>query len=600
MAPHQPNRQAFLGVEKSLTGKRWQDRLSPAAANQALAITQQHAIPELVARVLAARDVEAEDAVQFLLPAIRDLMPDPSTLTDMDLAAKRLAKAIANRERVAIFGDYDVDGACSAALLSRYLGHFGVPNEIYIPDRIFEGYGPNPAAVAELYGKGAGLLVTVDCGIASHQALAQAERLGFDTIVLDHHQVGETLPPALARVNANRQDDLSGLGDLCACGVVFMALVAVNRDLRGAGTTNLPDLLDWLDLVALATVCDVVPLKGLNRAFVVKGIQVMQQRGNVGLSALCDVARLDGPVSTYHLGFVLGPRINAGGRIGDAALGAKLLTETDPDAAREISTELDRLNEERQAMEAAMLEEADAQAAAEIGAGPPPPVLITASAGWHPGVVGLIASRLKDRYNRPTFAVAFDDTGRGSASGRSIEGVDIGIAVRAALDKGLIEKGGGHAMAAGLTVQRNKLGDLRGFFEDKLAKSVDGATGCSTLKIDAAMTARAATRDLLALIERAGPYGAGHPAPVFAFPAHRVRYAALVGRNHVRLTLSAGDGATLKAIAFRAADQPLGRFLLENRGEPVTIAGTLMPDNWQGRNGVQLRVIDASGQGVVT
>lgn len=586
----------FLGVVDSAGGRVWRDRLDARSRNIALAMAQSSGLPELVARVLAGRGVAPEEAAAFLAPTIRDLMPDPSTLTAMDAAAERLAEAVRARRKVAIFGDYDVDGAASSALLARYLAHYGVESEIYIPDRVFEGYGPNPQAMADLVGRGAQLIVTVDCGSVSFEALEAAEKLGVDVVVLDHHQMDDRLPPAVAVVNPNRQDDLSGLGHLCAAGVVFMALVATVRLLRGRGANAgppAPDLLAWLDLVALATVCDVVPLKGLNRAFVVKGLAVMRARQNPGLAALAGVSRLSGPPEAWHLGFMLGPRINAGGRIGDAALGARLLATQDPVEAETIAARLDELNSERQAQEVRMVEEAVAQAEAEIGEGEGPAVLFTVSEDWHPGIVGLIASRLKDRYHRPAFAIHFDPSGKGAGSGRSVSGIDLGAAVRAAVEAGLLVKGGGHAMAAGLTVERSRMGDLRAFFEERLAAASAALRENKSLSIDGALTARGATLELMEMLEQAGPYGAGHPLPVFAFPAHGVQGARIVGRDHVSLRLGAGDGAMLQAIAFRSAETPLGRLLLS--GPPrLHVAGTLGTDSWQGRKRIQLRILDAA------
>jgi single-stranded-DNA-specific exonuclease len=567
-------------------------------ANRALAIAQRHDLPDLVSRVLAGRGVGADDAPLFLTPSIKALMPDPSVLTDMDAVAERIADAIAAGEKVAIFGDYDVDGATSAALLTRFLRGQGLDPTIYIPDRIFEGYGPNAEAMRVLASAGHTLIVTVDCGTTSLDAIKVAREVGLDVLVVDHHQVGAELPPANALVNPNRQDDLSGLTYLCAAGLTFMTVVAVNRLLRrrgwyGAGRVE-PDLLAWLDLVALGTVCDVVPLVGLNRAYVAKGLSAMAHRGNPGLAALVDVARVHGAITTYHLGFMLGPRINAGGRIGQAALGATLLASEDIEECARIAAELETLNQGRQVLEAAMLEEAVAEVEAEIGAGEGPPVLITGSEKWHPGIVGLIAARLKERFARPAFAIAFQPNGTGTGSGRSIIGVDLGRAVRAAVERGILLKGGGHAMAAGLTVERPRLGDLRAFLAEALSASVDRATEETGLAVDAAMTAPGATADMIAMIARAGPFGAGHPDPVFAFPAHRIAYAEAVGNGHVRFSLSTGAGATLKAIAFKAADAPIGRAILAGRGMPLHVAGTLTVDQWQGRQQPSLKVLDVA------
>jgi single-stranded-DNA-specific exonuclease len=591
-----PVQRAFLNVEHSVGGQRWVSRLDQAAQNRALAITQIHGIPELVARVLAGRGVSLDDAPAFLDPTIRSLMPEPFTLTDCEKAVTRLAAAIDRSERVAIFGDYDVDGASSSALLYRFLRHFGVDAEIYIPDRIFEGYGPNPMAIRQLISRGARLIVTVDCGSTSHEALAAARDEGVDVVVIDHHQLGHELPPCLALVNPNREDDLSGQGHLCAAGVVFMVLVAAARLLRERGDTRARslDLLAWLDIVALATVCDVVPLKGLNRAYVVKGLLAARHMGNAGLSALFRKAGLGGPVAPYHFGFLIGPRINAGGRIGDAALGSRLLTIEDTVEAEEIAARLDDLNRERQAMEAAMLAEAEAEVLAEYGDGEGASVIVTANQNWHPGIVGLIAARLKEKFRRPSFAIAFDPSGKGSGSGRSINGFDMGRMVRAAVDSGLLLKGGGHAMAAGLTVERANLGRLRAFFEEEAARSVPTLIANHVLKVDGALSASGATVELFDQLEQAGPYGSGHPQPVFAIPSHRLKDARLVGTAHVKITLEAADGTRLDGIAFRAAETPLGNFLLNARGTPIHVAGCLSADQWQGNRRMQLRVLDAA------
>ncbi|MCJ9759067.1 single-stranded-DNA-specific exonuclease RecJ, partial [Agrobacterium sp. SHOUNA12C] len=541
--PADPVQRAFLGVERSVSGNRWVSRLDQAGQNRALAMAQTHGLPDLIARVLAGRGVGVDEAMAFLDPTIRSLMPDPYLLTDCEKAAGRLLRAVKTGETVAIFGDYDVDGAASSALLYRFLTHFGVPASIYIPDRIFEGYGPNPAAINQLIDNGATLIVTVDCGSTSFESLGAAKARNIDVVVIDHHQVAHELPHCHALVNPNREDDLSGQGHLCAAGVVFLVLVAALRQLREAGDARVRsiDLLAWLDIVALATVCDVVPLKGLNRAYVVKGLIAARHQGNPGLAALFRKAGLGGPVSPYHFGFLIGPRINAGGRIGDAALGARLLTLEDTNEAEIIAEKLDELNRERQAMEAAMLQEAEAEALAEYGNGDGASVIVTARENWHPGIVGLIASRLKDKFRRPAFAIAFDPNGKGTGSGRSINGFDMGRMVRAAVDAGLLVKGGGHAMAAGLTVERGNLGKLRAFFTEKAERQVPGLVANETLKIDGALGASGATVDLIDQLETAGPYGSGHPQPIFALPSHRLRDSRLVGQSHIKITLEAQD-----------------------------------------------------------
>ncbi|APO74654.1 single-stranded-DNA-specific exonuclease [Rhizobium etli 8C-3] len=591
-----PVQRAFLGVEKSVLDNRWVSRLDQAGQNRALAISQVHGLPDLIARVLAGRGVGVDEALEFLDPTIRSLMPDPYTLTDCEKAARRLVEAIGRGENVAIFGDYDVDGAASSALMYRFLTHFGVRANIYIPDRIFEGYGPNPTAIDQLIDNGAQLIVTVDCGSTSHEALGAAEKRNIDVVVIDHHQVTHDLPHCHALVNPNREDDLSGQGHLCAAGVVFLVLVAVLRLLRETGDKRVTgiDLLHWLDIVALATVCDVVPLKGLNRAYVVKGLVAARHQSNAGLTALFRKAGLSGPVTPYHFGFLIGPRINAGGRIGDAALGSRLLTLDDPGEAEVIAQRLDELNRERQAMEAAMLQEAEAEALAEYGDGEGASVIVTARDKWHPGIVGLLAARLKEKFKRPAFAIAFDPSGRGTGSGRSINGFDMGRMVRAAMDEGLLLKGGGHAMAAGLTVEREKLGALRNFFTERAEKTVSALVANETLKIDGAIGASGATIELIDRLETAGPYGSGHSQPIFAVPAHRLRDARMVGDKHVKVTLEAMDGSRLDGIAFRAADTSLGNLLLNSRGASLHVAGMLGAEHYQGARRIQLRVCDAA------
>jgi single-stranded-DNA-specific exonuclease len=593
MGMDQPS-QHFLDVAGSVSGRPWVDRLDAGAARIAAAIGQRTGLSEILARIVASRGVGVDEAEAYLQPTIRELMPDPSTLIDMDQLAERLASAITDNEAVALFGDYDVDGASSVALMTRYLGHFGLKPQVHIPDRIFEGYGPNIGAIDKLIDNGARLLITLDCGTTSDGPIAHARARGLDVLVIDHHLSDAELPAATALVNPNRPDDLSGLGYLCAAGVTFMVLVATNRVLRQRGDTGLPDLMAMIDLVALATVCDVVPLKGLNRAFVARGLEVARAGRNRGIGALSLAARINGPLNPYHLGFMIGPRINAGGRIGDAALGARLLSLDDEQEALIIAARLNELNVERQRIEVAAVEQAIEVAEAEIGGGEGPPVLVLASADWHQGVVGLIAARLRERFDRPAFVIALAPDGTGTGSGRSMPGVDLGSAVIAAVEAGLIVKGGGHAMAAGVTLKPGQLGPFRAHLADLLATAVAAARGASALQIDAALTARGATVELVQQIERAGPYGSGNPQPIFAFPAHRARFADLVGTGgHVRFSLASGDGGRLKAIAFRAANTAIGDALLSGGNDrPLHIAGTLSLDHWQGREEVQLRVTD--------
>ena len=558
---------------------------------------QRHELPDLLARIIAGRGIDLDGIEDFLEPSLKRLMPDPYTLTDMELAAQRLADAITRNEQIAIFGDYDVDGATSSALLARFLRQCGLDPLVHIPDRIFEGYGPNIDAIRSLAERGATLLVTVDCGTTSIDTLAEAMKLGLDVIVIDHHQADEKLPAVIAVVNPNRQDDLSRLGHLAACGLVFMTLVAVNRELRRRGFWNNrpePDLLDALQVVALGTVAEVVPLKGLNRAFVAKGMLALRARNHVGLTALMDVARLSGPPEPWHLGFLLGPRINAGGRIGQADLGTRLLLEDDPTEAGRIAAELDRLNHERRVIEQATVAQAEAEAMAALGLQEKGAVVVTAAEGWHPGVVGLVAARLKERYGRPAFAIALEPGEFGTGSGRSIPGVDLGKAVRAAVAEGLLVKGGGHAMAAGVTVRKNALAPFRAFLEEQLGEAVENARRDEALRIDGAVSAQGATLELCNMIARAGPFGAGNSEPVLALPSHTIAFAEEVGQAHVRVRLKSGSGAFLNAIAFRAVGHKLGDALFAGRGRALHVAGTLTVDRWQGAERVQFRISDVA------
>jgi single-stranded-DNA-specific exonuclease len=588
----------FLGVTNSALGRTWVERCDAAQGTIALAIAQTHGLPDVLSRVLAGRGVGIHDAEGFLNPRLRDLMPDPHRLTDMEAAASRLGDAVMRNEKVAIFGDYDVDGACSAALLAEYLRACGLDYAIHIPDRITEGYGPNVDAIRALKEQGADILVTVDCGTASIEPLAEAKRLGLDPIVLDHHQAPEQLPEALAIVNPNRQDDLSGLGHLCAAGVVFLFLVALNRTLRSRGFFQgraEPDLMGSLDLVALATVADVVPLVGLNRAFVRQGLAIMKSRRRVGLAALLDTAGLAGAPESWHLGYLVGPRINAGGRIGDAALGARLLLTEDPVQAGKLATELDRLNRERQAIEVVAVAEAEAQAMMALERMPDLPVLVTASAEWHPGVVGLISARTKERFRRPAFAFTLNPNGTATGSGRSVPGVDLGYAVRAAVEAGLAIKGGGHSMAAGVTIHAVDLERFLAFVTEKLTEPVSTMRLGDNFAVDATLTAAGAQPAVVTALERAGPFGQGQPEPVFVFPQHRLIEAREVGSGgHMRVKLRGGDGSFIGGIAFRAAGQPLGNALSQSIGNPLHVAGTLSIDRWGGNEKVEVRIMDAA------
>jgi len=588
----------FLGVERSASGRAWRDRLDERGSARALTIAQRLGLPELLARVLAGRGVEPDQAEDYLDPTVKRLLPEPHTLTDMEVAVARMTQAVAHGERVAIFGDYDVDGATASALLCRYLRHCGLDPIVHIPDRIFEGYGPNVDAIRSFAERDVTLLITVDCGTTSLEPLAEAKRLGLDCVVIDHHQADEALPAAIAIINPNRADDLSGLGHLAAVGLVFVTLVGLTRALRQRGFWTAmrpePDLLALLHLVALGTVADVVPLSGLNRAFVAKGLIALRRREHIGTTALMDAARLSGPPEVWHLGFLLGPRINAGGRIGRADLGVRLLLEEDPSEAARIAAELDRLNRERQQIELATVAQAEAEALAALGLDEKGAVVVTAAEGWHPGVVGLVAARLKERYSRPAFAIALEPGGIGTGSGRSIPGADLGCAVRQAVRDRLLLKGGGHAMAAGVTLRKEALAPFRAYLEDALGGAVEAARRDRALSIDGAISAGGIDLALCEMLARAGPYGAGNPEPLLALPAHTLSYAEPVGESHIRARFRSGDGKALNAIAFRAAGQPLGRTLLDSRGRSMHVAGHLAIDRWQGEERVQLRIADAA------
>ena len=579
-----------------MLGQTWRPRLDESGLQRALALSQAHGFDDLLARVLAARNVDSRSCLAYLDPSLRDLLPDPDTLTDMGAAVERLETAISRRESIAILGDYDVDGATASALLAEYLGGAGLECRIHIPDRLREGYGPSLEAVRAIAAAGASLLVTVDCGSGSHTALDEAGRLGLDTIVIDHHGIALPFPRAQAIVNPNRPDDLSGLGSLCAAGVVFMVLVGLNRALKQRGFWSgraAPDLLAGLDLVALGTVADVVPLVGLNRAFVAKGLRLMRSRTRIGLAALFDVAGASGPPTAFQLGFLVGPRINAGGRIGDAALGARLLMSRDEPEARRLAAELDGLNRDRRHIEAVALEEAEAEAVKALEAEADAPVLVAAQDGWHPGIVGLVAARLRERYGRPAFAIALSQ-GIGTGSGRSIVGADLGRAVRTCVERGLLHKGGGHAMAAGITIEASRIEDFRTFLTEHFSTDVARLRGADSLVVDATLSAGAATSELVLGLEAAGPFGSASPEPMVVLPDHRIVDLAAAGEDHLRLTLASRDGTRLRAIAFRAARTALAAGLGATRGQLVHCAGTLSLDRWGGGLRPELRLVDAA------
>ncbi len=574
---------SFLGIDSSLTGRRWVGP-SVETSRQAELLEQRAGLPLAVAQVLARRGVAPEDAEQFLEPTLKDTMSDPRSLKDMERAAERILHAAHTRQRIAVFADYDVDGGSSAALLITWLRHFNLTATLYIPDRIDEGYGPNAPAMQAL-ARDHDLIICVDCGTLSHEPIAAAA--GADVVVLDHHLGGETLPPAYAVVNPNRADESGDLAHLCAAGVVYLMLVEAGRQLRVAGAQG-PDLLSLLDLVALATVADVAPLIGVNRALVRQGLTVMARRARVGLTALADVARMDTAPNSYHLGFLLGPRINAGGRIGAADLGARLLATTDPHEADALAERLDALNTERRDIENAVrmgaLEQAEER-------GFEAPLVWAAADGWHPGVVGIVASRLKDTANRPSVVIGFDgDAGKGS--GRSISGVDLGASIQRLAAEGLIEKGGGHKMAAGLSLSRAQLDPAMERLSELLAKQGAGKAGPKDLRLDGMLMPGAVQTDLITQIDQAGPFGAGAPAPRFALPDVEVKFAKRVGESHLKVTLSDGLSARLDAICFGAFDSAIGPALQDHKGARFHVAGRLELNTWGGRTSPQLRLED--------
>jgi single-stranded-DNA-specific exonuclease len=580
---------AAFGVARSFTGRRWLLK----AADPVLERELLREISPVLARLLALRGISLAQAADYLTPRLKHLLPDPLLLKDMDKAVARVAQAIAEGQRIAVFGDYDVDGSTSAALLSDFLGALGPPPRIYIPDRMTEGYGPSPAAMRVLAAEGAALVITVDCGAAAIAALTEAQSLGLDVVVLDHHRV-EASPPAVAHVNPNQPGDTSGLGHLCAAGVSFLFLVALNRHLRDSGFYEArgmaePDLRLFLDLVGLATICDVVPLQGVNRAFVRFGLGQIGTLSRPGLAALAGVAGAKGPFTPYHLGFVFGPRINAGGRVGRSSLGVDLLTARDPDKAGEFALAMDLHNKERQAIEKLILEEATAMATIQANA----PFILVAGEGWHPGVVGIVAGRLKERFAKPAFVAGFEG-GMGRGSARSIAGIDIGGIIRDAALAKVIEYGGGHAMAAGFSLTAAQLEGFHHFVEARFGGVGPALAAANDLHLDAVSSVAGANIALAQEIAQAGPFGAGNPEPLLGLADVRVAYADVVGKAHVKLRLGGGDGSLLDAIAFRAVGTPLGDGLLASRGAHIHVAGRLRQDDWNGRIRVQLEIEDAA------
>lgn len=579
----------FLGVERSATGRRWIAR--PYDERLALALAQRHSLPDLIARSLASRSVALDDAAGFLDPKLRDFLPNPSRFRDMDVAAARMVAAIQTGEKMAVFGDYDVDGATSSALLIRFARAAGVDMRLYVPDRLREGYGPNIAAIQKLAAEGIKLIICVDCGTTAHEPLKAAKEAGCDVIVLDHHASEPLLPSALALVNPNRLDETNSFGALAAVGVTYLFVIAVNRLLRAAGfytaSRREPDLLNLLDLVALGTVCDVVKLTGLNRAFVAQGLRVMSKRQNPGIAALASVAGQKGAMDTYTAGFLLGPRVNAGGRVGEADTGAKLLSTDDPSLAAQLAQHLHALNNERREIEARVLAEAETITLTENM-----PMVFVASENWHPGVIGIVASRLKDRFHHPAIVVALEgDVGKGS--GRSVNNVDLGAVIIAARQAGLLINGGGHKMAAGFTVAREKIGALQDFLAERIGKQIAAEPLVPSLTVDGLAAATSVTPEFVKELATLGPFGQGNPEPRFVLADCRIVNATIVGEKHVSLVVMQ-SGVRLRGIAFRAMENGLGEFFLNRNHRDCHLSCHLRIDEWQGEERVQLHISDAA------
>lgn len=578
---------AFLDVEESCRRLRWQARCADEAAVTEL--EQVKSLDTLTARLLAGRGITPDLADEFLDPSLRGSMPDPSSLQDMDKAATLILDAIEARQKITIFADYDVDGGSSAAQLIRWGRGLGVEIGLYVPDRVKEGYGPTVQAFEQLKAEGNDLVITVDCGAAAQGALEAAESLGLPIIVIDHHLMHGDLPPCAALVNPNRADDTSGLGHLAAAGVTFMALVALNREARRRELKNLPNILDLLGLTALGTVCDVVSLTGLNRAFVAQGLKVLSKGDNVGVNALADVASSAPPYTTYHCGFILGPRINAGGRIGKAGMGAEMLSTENTQLAYGHAAELDRVNTERKALQNQMVNEAleEAHKLPKDDA-----VIIVNMEGWHPGVIGIVAGRLKDRFDKPAIVIGVNEDGLGKGSGRSLSGVNLGEAITKAKDAGLLISGGGHAMAGGLTVEADKIVPLTEFLNALLADDVAQARKNLSLKIDALIAPSAASQAIIDKIDQVAPYGAGNPQPLFAFSDMRIAFAQRVKGGHVRCSFEDSIGGRINGICFRADETGLDQILLDSNAPRVHVVGRLKKDSWKGRSKIDLQLVD--------
>lgn len=577
----------FLDVDKSCRGLRWQARCQDE--DSVIELEQVKSLDNLTARLLAGRGITAEHTDEFLNPSLRGSMPDPSTLQDMDKAAVLIMNAVQAKQKITVFADYDVDGGSSAAQLIKWGRAFGVEIGLYVPDRVKEGYGPSIEAFKQLKSEGNELVITVDCGAAAQSALEAAKDLDLPIVVIDHHLMHGDLPPCAALVNPNRDDDTSGLGHLAAAGVTFMVLVALNREARKRGVAQVPNLLDLLGLTALGTLCDVVSLTGLNRALVSQGLKVLSQGGNVGVGALADVAGTNAPYTTYHCGFILGPRINAGGRIGKAEMGAELLSTENAQLAYAHAAELDRVNAARKVLQDQMVNEALEEA---FKLPEEDSIVIVNMEGWHPGVIGIVAGRLKDRFDKPAIVIGVNEQGIGKGSGRSMSGVNLGAAITKAKEAGLLISGGGHAMAGGLTINADRIDDLSKFLNEHLREEVAEARNNLSLKIDALIAPSAANQALIDRIADVGPYGAGNPQPLFAFSDLRIAYAERVRGGHVRCAFEDGIGGRISGICFRADETGLDEILLDPNAPRVHVAGRLKADNWQGRSRIDLQLVD--------
>ena len=588
----------FLNIERSFSGKRWLER--PVNDRQALALSQQFQLPDIIGRFLSARGIAAEFVDDFLDPKLSSLLPEPAHLLDMGPGVDRIINAISESEKIAIFGDYDVDGATSSALLARFFVSIGVNHLVYIPDRIKEGYGPNKKAFEKLKNDGVSVIITVDCGTTAFEPLSFGKSIGLDVIIVDHHIAEVGLPNAVAVINPNRLDEESRHTQLAAVGVSFLLIVALNRALRENGffkTNSMirePNLMNLLDIVALGTVADMVPLTGVNRALVVQGLKIMAKRRNKGLSALADIAGMDEAPTTYHLGFLMGPRVNAGGRVGEANLGAKLLSTENSQEALDIAKKLDSYNAERREIEATVLEEALALAEIKAKEKTSQSLVFIAGKNWHPGVIGIVASRLKERYGLPACILTVQD-GVATGSGRSITGVDLGACVISARQAGVLTNGGGHAMAAGFSLDADKLDVFETFLSERISKQIVEGGILPTLNVDGLITIEGASMDLVEILNKMAPFGTGNAEPRLVFSGVRIAKVDIVGVDHIRCFITGIDSKKqLSAIAFRCVDTELGQALLKHNGLPLHLVGRLRENNWQGRSSVQLLIDDAA------